>query len=81
MRTAAPEEVSVSALVDAVFSVMLPNARVLVLSVNCGVAAAVPVPERETVVMLPPDESLDIEIVPLARPADVGSKLTWRMMD
>ena len=77
-----PEEVSVSTLVDAVFSVTLPKARALVLSVNCGVAGALPVPLRETVVvLLLPEALLYIEIVPLARPAEVGSKLTWRVID
>jgi len=81
VSTAGPEEVSVSALVDAVFSVTLPNAKLLLLSVNCGVAWAAPVPERETVAVLLPGALLDIEIVPLVRPADVGSKLTWSVID
>jgi len=78
---AVPEEVSVRVLVSVEFNVTLPNARVLVLSVNCGVAGAVPVPLRETVEMLLPEELLDIVIVPLARPADVGWKLTVRVID
>ena len=76
MRTAVPEEVSVSALVDAVFNVTLPNARESVLSVNCGVAAVVPEPLRATTIELLIGELLEIAMVPLAAPVTVGSKLT-----
>jgi hypothetical protein len=69
----------VRVLVDVVFSVTDPNARVLALTVNCGVAAAVPVPLKLILLVLPPDELLKIVMVPLAVPATVGSKLTWRV--
>ena len=76
VRTAVPDEVSVSTLVDAVFSVTLPKARVLELNANCGVAAVVPEPLRATTVELPVVELLEIAMVPLAPPVTVGSKLT-----
>jgi hypothetical protein len=69
----------VRVLVEVVFSVTDPKARVLALTVNCGVAAAVPVPLKLILLVLPPDELLKIVMVPFAAPATVGSKPTWRV--
>ena len=79
VRAAVPDEVKVRVLVEAVFSVTDPKARVLALTVNCGVGAAVPVPVKLILLVLPPDELLKIVMVPFAAPATVGSKLTWRV--
>jgi hypothetical protein len=76
VRAAVPDEVRVRVLVEVVFSVTEPKARVLALTVSCGVAAAVPVPLKVTMLVVPPEESLEIVILPLAAPATVGSKLT-----
>jgi hypothetical protein len=40
------------------------------------VAAAVPVPLRVTMLVLAPEELLEMAMLPLAAPATVGSKLT-----
>ena len=71
-----PDEVRVSVFVEVVLTVMLPKASVVALSVSCGVGAAVPVPLRVTVLVLPDDELLLTVIVPLAAPVAAGSKLT-----
>jgi hypothetical protein len=76
VTAAVPDEVKVRVLVEVVFSVTLPKARVLALTVNCGVAAAVPVPLRLTRLVPPLEELLVIVMAPLAAPATVGSKLT-----
>jgi hypothetical protein len=55
---AVPVEVNVTGCVAAVFSATLPNARLAVLTDNCGLAAAVPVPLRFTTAVLLVDESL-----------------------
>ena len=55
---AVPVEVSVTDCVDAVFSVKSPNTRLTVLSVNCGLVAAVPVPLRLITAVLLVEESL-----------------------
>ena len=73
---AVPEEVRVSVLVDVVFKFTFPKDMALALNVSCGLAAAVPEPVRETVLVLPLEELLEIVMVPLAAPATVGSKLT-----
>ncbi len=48
-----PLEARVTVFVDGVFSVTLPKARLAALTVNCGFAAATPVPRNATVVVLP----------------------------
>ena len=53
-----PVEVNVTGCVDAVFSVTLPNIRLTTLTVNCGLAAAVPVPLRLTTAVQLVAESL-----------------------
>jgi hypothetical protein len=45
---AVPVDVSVNDCVDAVFTVTLPKLNVPVLTVNCGLGAAVLVPPRVT---------------------------------
>lgn len=55
---AVPVEVNVTGCVDVVFTVTLPNVRLAVLMVNCGLAADVPVPLRVTTAVLLVDESL-----------------------
>ena len=55
---AVPVEVSVTGNVDGVFSATLPNVRLAVLIVNCGLDAAAPVPLRLTTAVLLVDELL-----------------------
>ena len=78
---AVPVEVNVTGCVDAVFSVTLPNIRLTALSVNCGLAAAVPVPPRLTTAVLLVDESLWIVNCPDAAPVVVGSNCTFNVTD
>ena len=68
-----PVDVSTRGKDLAVFTVMLPKARLAELTVNCGLAAAAaPVPLNATVVVFPPVELLLTVILPLAAPAAVG---------
>ena len=76
VRAAVPDELKVRVLVEVVFSVTEPKATLLALNVSCGVAAAVPVPLRLTMLVPSPEELLEIVMLPLAAPATVGSKLT-----
>ena len=55
---AAPVEVRVTGCFDDVFSVTLPNVRLAVLSVSCGLATGIPVPLRLTTAVLLVTESL-----------------------
>jgi hypothetical protein len=55
---AVPVDVSVTDCVVDVFTVTLPKPRLAVLTVSCGLAAAVLVPLSATVAVLPVDESL-----------------------
>lgn len=71
-----PEEVNVSVCVKVVLSGSLPKASVAALRVSCDVDAAVPVPLRVTVLVVPLDELLEMVIVPVAAPVTVGSKVT-----
>jgi hypothetical protein len=73
---AVPVEVNVTGCVAAVFSVTLPNARLAVLTDNCGLAAAVPVPLIVTIAVLLVDESLCRVSCPVATPVTVGSNWT-----
>ena len=59
-----PVDVSVNGSVVAVFTVTLPKLRLAALTVNCGLAAAVPVPAQSTAAVLPLEESLLIMICP-----------------
>ncbi len=76
-----PEEVRANDCVDEVFTVTLPKLRVEVLNVNCGLAAAVPVPLRATVAVLPVVELLLIVSVPVAAPAAAGWNCSCRVTD
>jgi hypothetical protein len=67
-----PVDVSTKGNVLVVFTVTLPKARLAELTVNCGLAAAAPVPLNATVVVLPLVELLLTVILPLAAPAAVG---------
>jgi len=71
-----PVDVSVNDCVVAAFTVTLPKLKLVALTVNCGTGAAVPVPPRVTVAVLPVDELLLIVICPLAVPVAVGSNCT-----
>ena len=61
--------------VEGVFSVTLPKARLAALTVNCGFAAAAPVPLSATVVVLPVVELLLMVNWPETAPVAVG--LNW----
>jgi hypothetical protein len=84
-----PDDVSVTEPVVEEFTATLPKARVDVLSVNCGVAAAVPAPVRATVTELPPVELAVPPLVelllivrcPVTAPAAVGRNCSRRVTD
>ena len=76
-----PVEVSVKDCVVDVFTVTLPKLRLVALTVNCGLGAAMPVPPRVTEVVLPLVELLLIVICPLADPVAVGSNCTCSVID
>jgi hypothetical protein len=76
-----PVEVRTKACVVWLFTVTLPKLRLLALTVNCGFAAAVPVPLRATTDVPPLVELLLIEICPVAAPVAVGSNRTCRVTD
>ena len=84
---AIPAEVRVTGCVDAVFTDTLPNVRLAVLSVNCGLASAVPVPLsvpvpfRLTTAVLLVDELLWIVSWPEAAPVVAGSNCTFSVTD
>ena len=71
-----PEEVSVTDRVFAVFTVSLPKLRLEALTVNCGFAAAVPVPLRATAAVPPVVESLLMLSCPVTAPVAVGANWT-----
>ena len=71
-----PVDVRVSGNVVAVFAVTLPKLRLVALTANCGFVAAVPVPLRDTVVVLPLAELLLIVRLPDADPVAVGANFT-----
>jgi hypothetical protein len=75
-----PVEVRVKTCVVVVFTVTLPKLMLIVLRVNCGVAAAVPVPLRATTAMPPLVELLLIDICPVIAPVAVGSNCTCRVI-
>jgi hypothetical protein len=78
---AAPVEVNVRGSLAGVFTVTLPNVRLAALSVNCGLATAVPVPLRLTTAVLLVDELLWIVNWPDAAPVAVGSNCTFSVTD
>jgi hypothetical protein len=57
-----PVDVNVNDCVVGVFTVTLPKLRLALLSVSCGLGAAVPVPLRVTSAVLPFAELLPIVI-------------------
>ena len=67
-----PVDVKVTDCVVGEFSVTLPKFRLEVLTVNCGFAAAVPVPLRATTAVLPEVELLLMVTCPVAAPVAVG---------
>jgi hypothetical protein len=71
-----PEEVSVNDSVFAVFTVSLPKLKLDALNVNCGLAAAAPVPLRATWAVAPVVELLLIVSCPVTAPVAVGSNCT-----
>jgi len=73
-----PDDVSVSDRVVEEFKFTLPKLRLGALTVNCGLAATVPVPVRATTVVLPPIELLLIVSCPVAAPATVGRTVAAR---
>jgi hypothetical protein len=75
VTAAVPAEVRVSVWVETAFRFTLPKANALALAVNFAFGTA-PVPARLIVVLLPPEELLEILIVPLAAPTVEGWKLT-----
>ena len=76
-----PVEVSTRESALAVFTVTLPKARLVELTVSCGLAAAAPVPLSVTPVVLPLVELLPTVIFPVAAPAEVGLNCTWSVTD
>jgi hypothetical protein len=76
-----PDEVSVTEAFADEFTVTLPKLRVEVLSVNCGLVAAIPVPARATVAVLPLVELLLMVSCPAAAPATVGRNCSCRVTD
>jgi len=76
-----PVEVRTKVCVVGVFTVTLPKLRLAALRVNCGFAAAVPVPLRATAEVLPLLELLLTDICPVAAPVAVGSNRTCRVAD
>ena len=70
-----PVDVKVTDCVVGEFSVTLPKFRLEVLTVNCGFAAAVPVPLSATTAVLPVVELLLMVTCPVAAPGVVG--LNW----
>jgi hypothetical protein len=76
-----PDDVSVTEPVAEEFTVTLPKLRVEALSVNCGLAAAVPVPVRATVAVLPLAELLLMVSLPVAAPAAVGRNFSCKVTD
>jgi len=76
-----PDDVSVSDRVVEEFKFTLPKLRLGALTVNCGLAATVPVPVRATTVVLPPIELLLIVSCPVAAPATVGRNCSCKDID
>jgi hypothetical protein len=76
-----PEEVTVNDCVVTVFTVTFPKLRLPALRVNWGLGAAVLVPLKATVAVLPVDELLLMVSCPLAVPVAVGLNCTCRVSD
>ena len=67
-----PVEVRVIACVVGELTVTLPKLRLAVLTDNCGLGAAVPVPLRATTAVLAVEELLLMVTCPVAAPVVVG---------
>jgi hypothetical protein len=78
---AVPIEIRVKICVVVVLTVTLPKLRLFALRVNCGFAAAAPVPLKATTAVFPLVELLLTEICPTAAPVAVGSNCTGRLTD
>ncbi len=78
---AVPVEVRVTGCFDEVLIVTLPNVRLAVLTISCGLATGAPVPLRLTTAVLLLTESLRIVNFPDAAPAVVGSNCTFNSND
>jgi hypothetical protein len=78
---AVPVDVNVNDCVVAVFTVTPLKPRLAALTVNCGLAAAVPAPLRTTTAVEPVDEVLLIVICPLVDPVAVGRNCTCNVID
>ena len=76
-----PVDVNVTDCVVDVFTVTLPKLKLAVLTVSCGLGAAVLLPLRSTVAVLPVDELLLIVNVPVAELAAVGANCTCSVTD
>ena len=76
-----PVEVSTRESALAVFTVTLPKARLVELTVSCGLAAASPVPFNATTIIPLMAELLPIRIFPLAAPMATGLNCTWSVTD
>jgi hypothetical protein len=76
-----PVDVSVNDCIVDEFTVTLPKLRLAALNANCGLNAAVLVPLKATIAVLPVDESLPILSCPLALPVAVGANCTCNVMD
>jgi len=76
-----PDDVSVTEPAAEEFTVTLPKLRVEVLSVNCGFGAAVAVPVRATVAVLPLVELLLIVSCPVSVPTAVGRNRSCKVID
>ena len=74
-------EVSVTGCVVAEPTVTLPKLKLAVLTVNCGFAAAAPVPLSVTPAVLPVLELLVIVNCPVAVPVAVGWNCTCNVTD
>ena len=78
---AVPDDVSVNGSVALEFMVTLPKDSEVVLAVNCGVVAAVPVPESWIFVVAPLIELLLTVSCPVAVPVAVGSNCACTVTD
>ena len=76
-----PEEVSVKDCVAEELTLTLPKLSVVALRVNCGFAAAAPVPVNETTDVPPVVELLLMVRLPVTAPVAVGLNWICRVID
>ena len=67
-----PDDVSVTDFVAEELTATLPKLSAVVLTVNCGFAAAVPVPLKDTTAVEPDEELLLTVSLPVKDPLVVG---------